>query len=146
MPETKNNDVSNAQINQSISLLTGTVQALHSGLTARLEDMRADIRRLDEASSNRMNRIEDNLTDQIAKQGEALTGQIANQGEVLNKRIDGLDKAVGDKIAGLGTRVTALENEDKRIIEKVAKFGALGGGVGGTLAAAAIELIKHIPH
>lgn len=127
--------VSNAQIMRSIGELTGSVQALHQGLTARIEDMRADIRRLDQASSDRMNRIEDNLTDKIKEQGDS-----------LNKRIDDLEANVGDKIKGLGTRVTALENEDKKIIEKVAKLSALGGGVGGALAAAAVELIKHIPH
>ncbi|MDD2722201.1 MAG: hypothetical protein PHH47_12935 [Gallionella sp.] len=127
--------VSNAQIMHSIGQLTGSVQALHQGLTARIEDMRADIRRLDQASNDRMNRIEDNLAQQIAVQGDA-----------LNKRIDGLETNVGDKISGLGTRVAALEDEDKKIIEKVAKLSALGGGVGGALAAAAVELIKHIPH
>ncbi|WP_237560245.1 hypothetical protein [Ferriphaselus sp. R-1] len=127
--------VSNAQIMRSIGELTGSVQALHQGLTARIEDMRADIRRLDQASNDRMNRIEDNLTDKIKDQGDG-----------INKRIDDLELNVGDKIKGLGTRVTALENEDKKIIEKVAKLSALGGGVGGALAAAMVELIKHIPH
>ena len=117
----------------SIGQLTGSVQALHQGLTARIEDMRADIRRLDQASNERMNRIEDNLA-----------GQIATQGDVLNARIDGLEKTVGDRISSLGTRVTSLEAEDKKIIEKVAKLSAIGGGVGGALSAAVVEIIKHI--
>lgn len=128
-----NNEVSNAQIMHSIGQLTGSVQALHQGLTARIEDMRADIRRLDEASNSRMNRIEDNLTQKIA-----------DQGEVFNKRIDGLEENVNQKFTGLGTRVTALEQEDKKMIEKVAKLSAVGGGVGGALAAAAVELIKRL--
>lgn len=122
MEKNNNNEVSNAQIMHSIGQLTGSVQALHQGLTARIEDMRADIRRLDEASSNRMNRIEDNLTKQITDQGDA-----------LNKRID-----------GIGTRVTSLENEDKKMIEKVARISGIGGGVGGALAAAAVEIIKRV--
>lgn len=125
--------VSNAQIMHSIGQLTGSVQALHQGLTARIEDIRDDIRRLDKASNDRMDRIEDNLATQIADQGVA-----------LNKRIDGLEKNVGDKISGLGTRVTALEAEDKKIIEKVASMSALGGGVGGALVAAAVEVLKRI--
>lgn len=124
-------DVSNAEIMRSIGELTGTVQALHQGLTARIEDMRDDIRRLDKASNDRMNRIEDNLTDKIKDQGDG-----------INKRIDDLELNVGDKIKALGNRVTALENEDKKIIEKVAKISSLGGA----LAAGMIELIKHIPH
>lgn len=130
-----NDEVSNAQIMHSIGLLTGSVQALNEGLTTRIEDIRADIRRLDEASNNRMNQIEDNLTQQIADQGAA-----------ANKRIDGLETSVNEKFKGLGTRVTALEAEDKKMIEKVAKLSAMGGGIGGALAAAAVELIKHIPH
>lgn len=114
--------VSNAQIMHSIGQLTGTVQAMHQGMTARLEDMREDIRRIEQASKEQMNRVEDNLARQIT-----------DQGEMLNKRMD-----------GIGTRVSALEAEDKKIIEKVAKLSALGGGVGGALAAAAVEIIKRI--
>lgn len=135
MADDNKDGVSNAQIMHSIGQLTGSVQALNQGLTTRIEDIRADIRRLDEASSNRMNRIEDNLTQQIA-----------DQGVVVNKRIDVLEGSVNDKFKGLGTRVTSLEVEDKKMIEKVAKLSALGGGIGGALAAAAVEIIKHIPH
>jgi DNA anti-recombination protein RmuC len=117
----------------SIGQLTGSVQALQIGLTSRIEDIRADIRRLDEQSNKRMDRIEDNLSKQIT-----------DQGEVLNKRIDGLEDNVGEKFKGLGTRVTSLETEDKKIIEKVARLSAIGGGVGGALAAAAVEIIKHV--
>lgn len=133
MSDNKNDNVSNAQIMHSIGQLTGTVQAMHQGMTARLEDMRHDIRRIEQTSKEQMNRVEDNLAKQITEQGE-----------VMNKRIDGLEKSVGEKITGLGTRVTALENEDKKIIEKVAKLSAVGGGVGGALAAAVVEIVKHI--
>lgn len=123
----------NAQIMHSLGQLTGAVQAMHQGLTARIEDMRDDIRRLDHASNARMDRIEESLGQKIAEQGEA-TG----------KRIDTLEANVNDKIEGIGTRVTALENEDKRLIEKTATLSAAGGGVGGLLAAAAVELIKRM--
>lgn len=111
-----------AQIMHSIGQLTGAVNALQQGLTARIEDIRTDIRRIEDAQNERMDRVETNLTSQI--------GQVR---EDVNKRID-----------GLGTRVTNLEAEDKRLIEKTAKLSALGGGVGGALAAAAVELIKRI--
>lgn len=133
MSDEEKNGVSNAQIMHSIGQLTGTVQAMHQGMTARLEDMRADIRRIDLASNDRMNRIEDNLVKQIA-----------GQGVVMNARIDGLEKTVGDRLSGLSTRVTSLESEDKKIIEKVARLSAIGGGIGGSLAAAVVEIIKHI--
>lgn len=112
----------NSQIMHSIGQLTGAVQAMHTGLTARIEDIKGDIRRLEKAQGERMTRIEENLT-----------GQIAQVREDVNKRID-----------GLVTRVTNLEAEDKKLIEKTAKLGAIGGGVGGALAAAAVELIKRL--
>jgi len=112
----------NSQIMHSIGQLTGAVHAMHTGLTARIEDIKGDIRRLEQAQGERMTRIEENLT-----------GQINQVREDVNKRID-----------GLGTRVTNLEVEDKKLIEKTAKLGALGGGVGGALAAAAVEIIKRI--
>jgi len=132
MSGNNNDGVSNAQIMHSIGQLTGTVQAMHQGMTARLDDMRRDIRRIEQNSKDQMIRVEDNLSKQIS-----------TQGEVLNKRIDDLDASVSEKVKGLSTRVTNLEAEDKKIIENVAKMSALGGGVGGALVTAAVELIKH---
>jgi len=133
MGENNNGEVSNAQIMHSIGLLTGTVQEMNKGMTDRLENMRRDIKRIEQASKDQVNRVEDNLSRQID-----------SQGKVLNKRIDDLDASVSDKVKGLSTRVTNLEAEDKKIIENVAKMSALGGGIGGALVTAAVELIKHI--
>jgi hypothetical protein len=110
-----------AQVMHSIGKLTGAVQAMHDGTTARIEDIRNDIRRLELATQGQLQQVETRLSKQIA-----------DQGAELNKRVD-----------GLGSRVSNLEAEDKRLIEKTAKLGALGGGVGGALAAGAVELIKH---
>lgn len=116
------NSADTAQIMHSIGKLTGAVESMHSGLTARIEDIKDDIRRLEKAQGERMTRIEENLTAQI--------GQVRDD---VNKRVD-----------SLGTRVTSLEAEDKRLIEKTAKLSALGGGVGGALAAGLVELIKRL--
>ncbi len=118
--EPKNNDT--AQILQSLGQLTGTVAALQQGLTARIEDIRHDIRRIEASQTERLNHVEANLGSQI--------GQLRDD--------------MNSKITGLGTRVSNLEAEDKRLIEKTAKLSALGGGIGGALAAAAVELIKRI--
>lgn len=118
--KTPGND--NAQVMHSIGQLTGAVQGMQQGLTARIEDIRHDIRRIEQAQNERLDHVEANLA-----------GQISQLREDVNKRID-----------GLGGRVTNLEAEDKRLIEKVAKVSAIGGGVGGALAAAAVELIKRI--
>lgn len=112
----------NAQIMHSIGQLTGAVHAMHQGLTARIDDIKGDIRRLEQAQGERMTRIEENLT-----------GQINQVREDVNKRID-----------GLGSRVTTLEAGEKQLIDKTAKLSALGGGVGGALAAAAVEIIKRM--
>ncbi|MBI5918988.1 MAG: hypothetical protein HY849_06405 [Nitrosomonadales bacterium] len=122
-------DVSNAQIMLSIGKLVGTVEAMNSSIAG----IRADIQKLDQTSTDRLHRVEDNLSDKIKEQGES-----------LHKRIDGLESNVNEKIKGLSSRVTDLENEDKKMIEKVAKLSAVGGGVGGALAAAAVEIIKRV--
>lgn len=114
-----NND---AQLMHGMGQLAGAVTALQHGLTARIEDIRSDIRRIEEAQTERLNHVENNLSNQITQLRED-----------VNKRID-----------GLGTRVSNLEAEDKRLIEKTAKLSAVGGGVGGALAAVAVELIKRI--
>jgi t-SNARE complex subunit (syntaxin) len=106
----------------ALGQLTGKVEAMHQATTARIEDIRADIKRLEQSTDARINRVESNLSDQMR-----------DQSDQLSKRMD-----------GLGTRVTSLEAEDKRLIEKVARVSALGGSVTGGLIAGAIELIKHI--
>lgn len=122
-----------AQVAEKLGELNGSVKAMHETLVARIDDIRQesnrrmddireDIRRLQESQNKRMDRIEQSVTEQV--------GQLR---EDMNKRID-----------GLGTRVTNLEAEDKRLIEKTAKLSAVGGGVGGALAAAAVELIKRL--
>ena len=118
--ENDGNRRDNSQIMHSIGQLTGAVQAMHQGLTARIDDIKSDIRRLEAAQSERMDRIEDSL----------------------GKRIDAVETNVGKRIDGIGARVTTLEAENKRLIEKTAKFSAFGGGVGGALVAAAVEIIK----
>ncbi|WP_180131953.1 hypothetical protein [Rhodoferax sp. BLA1] len=111
-----------SQIMHSIGKLTGEVRAMHEGTTARIEDIRRDIARLEQAGNERMNRTE-----------QALSTQIREQGEHFKHRVDGIDKRVKD-----------LEAEDKRLIEKVAKVSAMGGGISGALIAGAVEAFKHI--
>lgn len=111
-----------AQIMHSLGQLTGAVSALNQGLTARIEDIRGDIRRIETTQSARLDRVETNLT-----------GQIDQLREDVNTRID-----------GLGTRVKSLEDEDKRLIEKTAGLSAISGAIGGALTAAAVELIKRM--
>ncbi|MBI1175665.1 MAG: hypothetical protein GC139_10445 [Sideroxydans sp.] len=135
MAESNNNNdqISNAQLMHSIGQLTGSVQALHQGLTARIEDMRSDIRRMEAAQSDRMDRMEENF-------GRRVDGVESN----LSKRIDDVSDAINKRIDGIGTRVSNLEAEDKKMIEKVATMSAFGGGLGGALVTGAIELLKHI--
>lgn len=122
-----------SQVMHSIGLLTGAVKAMHEGTTSRIEDIRNDIRRLEQSTSDRVTRTEATLSGQIRDQGVQLNKAISDQGEHLNKRID-----------GVSTRVTNLEAEDKKLIEKTARLGAIGGGVGGALAAGLVELIKRM--
>jgi hypothetical protein len=129
--ENQQESVSNAQIMLSIGKLVGTMEAVNTSISA----IRTDIQRLDQTSSDRLARVEDNLVDKIK-----------DQGVTINKRIDVMEKTVGENISGLSTRVTALEAEDKKIIKDVAKMSAMGGGIGGALVAAAVEIIKHIPN
>jgi SMC interacting uncharacterized protein involved in chromosome segregation len=119
MDEAKGN---NAQVMHSIGQLTGAVQSMNQALTTRIEDIRQDIKRIEVAQTERLNHVESNLSGQI--------GQLRDD---VNKRID-----------SLGVRVTSLEAEDKRLIEKTAKTLAVGGSVGIAMSAAIVELIKRM--
>jgi t-SNARE complex subunit (syntaxin) len=119
-----NNDapINNGQIMHSIGQLTGAIQAMHQGLTARIEDIKDDIKRLDNASNMRMDRIEESLVRQIHEQGDS-----------TNQRIDGLDKRMGD-----------LEKEDKLMIREITKYSFMGGSTSAALVAGIVELLKRI--
>lgn len=117
----------NSQIMRSIGELTGAVKLMNEGLNRRIDDIRADIQRLDTASNERMDRMETGLNRRI---------------DDVSSGLRAMDDSVGKRIDGLGSRVTNLESEDKRMIEKVAKLSALGGGVGGALAAGLVEILK----
>lgn len=108
------------QVMRGLGELTGAVKAMHAGTTARIDDIRRDIQRLEQSTNDRVTRTE-----------AALSAQIKEQGEALSKRMD-----------SQGKRIEVLEAEDKRLIEKTAKLSAAGGAVGGMLAAAFVELLK----
>lgn len=110
------------QVLYSLGQITGTLKAMHEGLTAQIGDIRKDIARIESAQGERMDRMEN----------------------AFNDRMTAVEENVGRRIDSMGTRVTALEAEDKRLIEKTARLSALGGGLGGALAAGAVELIKRI--
>lgn len=129
MSDKENEGVSNSQIMHSIGKLSGSIEASHIGVMARIGDIRADIQRMELSLNERVNRVEDNVTKQITAQGE-----------VFEQRVGGLEKTLGDKINSLGTRVTSLETSEKDIIKKVAAVS----GISGVLVAVGVELLKHI--
>jgi uncharacterized protein YPO0396 len=120
MSDEHNKPTDMGQVMHSIGQLTGAVQAMHTGLTSRIEDIRKDIHRIESAQIQRMDRMETSF----------------------NLRLTEVETNVGKRIDSMGNRVSALEAEDKKLIDKTARLGALGGGIGGALSAVAIELIK----
>lgn len=117
----------NGQILRAVGELTGMVKTMSEAHTRRLDDIRADIARLEKSSNDRMDRME----------------------SALNRRIDdvsaglrAMDEGVGKRIDGLSGRVTTLEAGEKKLIGQVARMSALGGGIGGSLVAAAVEVLK----
>lgn len=108
-------------MSEQINNDTAVAQALGQ-LTGELRVMHASLTEAISVIRDDLRRIEDNS----------------------NERMTRLEDAMSKRIDGMGQRITALEAEDKRMIEKVAKLSALGGGVGGALAAAAVELIKRM--
>ncbi|MCQ8116139.1 hypothetical protein [Methylomonas rosea] len=61
-----------------------------------------------------------------------------------NARIDRLEDKMTDRLDAVETKIGDLQSEDKRIIEKVAKIGALGGSAGGALVAGMVEILKRM--
>lgn len=122
-------DVSNAQIMHALGQLAGSVSANHQGVTARVEDIRRDIVRIETATREQINRMEDSVSKQITAQGVA-----------FEQRIGGLEKSLGDKVSSLSSRVTDLEKSEKTMLHKIGYVS----GAAGVLVAGAVELLKHI--
>lgn len=114
-----------AQILQAIGRVSGQMEMLigqHREQARSIESIRAEIR------------------DQEARFRET----VAQTEQRLSEKIDASLEPVNKRIDGLSTRVTALEQEDKRLIEKVAKVSAVGGTISGGLIAGMVELAKHL--
>ncbi|MGB7650903.1 MAG: hypothetical protein WBL62_06895 [Gallionella sp.] len=122
-------DVSNAQIMHALGQLAGSVSANHQGVTARVEDIRRDIVRIETATREQINRMEDSVSKQITAQGVA-----------FEQRIGGLEKVLGDKVSSLSTRVSDLEKSEKTMLHKIGYVS----GAAGVLVAGAVELLKHL--
>ena len=122
-------DVSNAQIMHALGQLAGSVSANHQGVTARVEDIRRDIVRIETATREQINRMEDSVSKQITAQGVA-----------FEQRIGGLEKVLGDKVSSLSTRVSDLEKSEKTMLYKIGYVS----GAAGVLVAGAVELLKHL--
>lgn len=111
-----------AQVLHGIGKLTGAVETMHQSMTLRMDEIRQDMRRMEQAQGDRMNRMEAHVSDQLAE----------------------VRKELKDGMTSMGNRVAKLEEEDKRTIAQVAKLSAGGGGVGGALVVAAVELAKRV--
>jgi hypothetical protein len=122
-------DVSNAQIMHALGQLAGSVSANHQGVTARVEDIRRDIVRIETATREQINRMEDSVSKQITAQGVA-----------FEQRIGGLEKSLGDKVSSLSSRVTDLEKSEKNMLYKIGYVS----GAAGVLVAGTVELLKHL--
>nr|WP_314710601.1 hypothetical protein [uncultured Comamonas sp.] len=116
-----NKDMS--QVLHGLGKLTGAVETMHQGMTLRMDEIRQDMRRMEQAQSDRMNRMEEHVSDQL----------------------DAVRREFKEGMASMSTRVEKLEEEDKRTITQLAKISAGGGGIGGALVVAAVEIFKRMP-
>jgi len=111
-----------AQVLHGIGKLTGAVETMHQSMTLRMDEIRQDMRRMEQAQGSRMDKMEAHVSEQLSA----------------------VRQEVKDNMASMGNRIAKLEEEDKRTIAQVAKLSAGGGGVGGALVVAAVELAKRV--
>ena len=122
-----------AQVMHGLGELTGAVKAMDQNTNSRLDEIRKDMgtrfseirqdmHRMEQAQSDRMNRFEKHVGEQLSE----------------------VRKETRENMASMGKRIALLEEEDKRTIANVAKLSAGGGGIGGALVVAAVELAKRV--
>lgn len=74
-----NDDQNNAQIMRTLGELTGAVRAMNEGLTARLNDVREDIRRYEAAQNERMKELSARVSS-LEAEDKKIIAQVAKIG------------------------------------------------------------------
>ena len=59
-------------IMHGLGQLSGKVEAMHQATTARIDDIRADIKRMEASNNERITQVEARLSEQLKDQGEQL--------------------------------------------------------------------------
>lgn len=122
MTDTEARQMDETAVAHQLGILTGSVRELHSSLSSRIDDIRADVRALAVSQQQEINQVEQRLT----------------------RRIEGLESCIGGRVDRLENRIVKLEDEDKNFLKASSKAGGVSGGVVGALVAGGVELIKHL--
>ena len=120
--ENENKNVITIRIMHELGQISGKLETMDKNMSSRMDMMRDDMLR--------------------AYQEHA--GAIADLRQEVKKMITESEMRTDKRLDELTERIEKLESEDKRLIEKVAGAATVGGGVGGTLVMAGMELIKRL--
>lgn len=123
MAEDENNrDAITIRIMHELGQISGKLETMDKNMSSRMDMMRDDMLR--------------------AYQEHACA--ISDLRQEVKKMITESEMRTDKRLDELTERIEKLESEDKRLIEKVAGAATVGGGVGGTLVMAGMELIKRL--
>lgn len=75
-----------------------------------------------------------------------LRQDISNMRQEHSQGMQQLEERLGKSIEKVSQRVDSQDEELKALAVQTAKMSAMGGGAGGLLVAAAVELIKRFAH
>lgn len=75
---------------------------------------------------------------------QAIRDELKRIEAASNRQMERLENGINQRLDGMDNRIIELEKEDKTLIEKVSRLSAVGGGIGGALAAGLVELLKRI--
>lgn len=122
MAEENERDAITIRIMHELGQISGKLETMDKNMSSRMDMMRDDMLR--------------------AYQEHA--GAISDLRQEVKKMITESEMRTDKRLDELTDRIVKLESEDKRLIEKVAGAATVGGGVGGTLVMAGIEILKRL--
>ena len=124
-----NDNNNNAQLMHEMGKIAGKLDTLADAVNDNIGSLRQDIQqvrsemiRIHTVQSASLQQLRDDLTKMIEQSEERTAARL----EDTNRRVD------------------RLEEEDKRVIAKLAGLTAAGGGVGSALTLVATEILKRV--
>lgn len=119
----------NSQLMHEIGKISGKLDTLADAVNDNIGSLRQDVQ---------------NVRSEMIRIHTAQSASLQQLRDDLTKMIEQSEERTAARLEDTNRRVDRLEEEDKRVIAKLAGLTAAGGGVGSALTLVATEILKRV--